>query len=287
MPTGTGASMTSTTGRVAVVTGAGSGIGRALALELARRGCRLAISDIDPERLASTVADCEDRGARVLAGTVDVSDRAAVDAHSEAVARRFGGAHLVFNNAGIAYVGPATTQSPEDVQRVLDVNLWGVIHGTQAFLPQLIASGDGHLVNISSLFGLMTVPSHSAYCASKFAVRGYTEAVATEMAAARRPVRVSCVHPGGIDTNIAGDAAIGDGYDHDELQDLFGQVARTSADDAARAILRGVERDHGRILVGPDAKALHTLIRLLGGRYPSVVGAVTRRASAISRPLPR
>ena len=279
--------MTSTTGRVAVVTGAGSGIGRSLALDLARRGSRLAISDIDQDRLDETAGACRRRGADVLAEAVDVSDRSAVEAHAEAVGARFGGAQLVFNNAGIAYVGPATIQSAEDVQRVLDVNLWGVIHGTQAFLPQLIASRDGHLVNISSVFGLMTVPSHSAYCASKFAVRGYTEAVATEMAAGRHPVQVSCVYPGGVDTNIANDARVGYAHDREELRRLFQRVARTSPEDAARAILSGVERDRTRIIVGSDARALHTMVRILGGRYPRLVGAVMRRASALRAPVPR
>lgn len=270
--------MTSTAGRIAVVTGAGSGIGRALAVRLASRGCDLAISDVHEHRLAGTAQRCRRHDVGVLAETVDVADRAAVERHAAAAIDRFGGVHLVFNNAGVAYFGPAIAQDEADIRRVLDVNLWGVINGTQAFLGHLIDSGDGHLVNVSSLFGIMTVPGHSAYCASKFAVRGYTEALATEMAAGGHPVRISCVHPGGVDTNIARDAHYGAGTDRDQLLELFGRIARTSADEAAAAILRGVERDRTRIVVGADARALHALVRIVGGGYPRLVAAVTRRA---------
>lgn len=271
--------MTGTRGITAVVTGAGAGIGRALALELAARGCRLAISDIDGERLAATARDCERQGADVLTGVFDVADPAAFDAHAADVVDQFGSVDLVVNNAGIAAAAAATEQPEEDVRRVLDVNLWGVINGSRAFLPHLIASG-GHLVNLSSLFGLMTVPLHSAYCASKFAIRGYTEALATEMTAAGHPVRVSCVHPGGVATRIAERALITENQDREELIELFGRLARLSPEQAASRILRGVERDRMRIVVGAEAKALHVLVRLLGGRMPKAVARFAPRKLA-------
>jgi NAD(P)-dependent dehydrogenase (short-subunit alcohol dehydrogenase family) len=285
--------MTSTQGQVAVVTGAASGIGRALAIALAARRCRLALSDIDREGVLGTADACGASGAEVLWSRVDVTDRRAVARHAEQVVERYSTVHLVFNNAGIGCAAGALEQSFEDIRHVLDVNLWGVIHGSQIFLPHLIASGDGHLVNVSSLFGLLAVPTQSAYNASKFAVRGYTESLAIELAARRAPVRVSCVHPGGVATNIARSARFAASQDRDALAGLFDRIARTSPEAAARTILRGVERDRTRILVGPDARLLEPLVRFLGGRYPRTVAWATRRlldsddqTAAASRPSP-
>lgn len=258
-------------GRVAVVTGAGSGIGRALACELARRGARLALSDVDQVGLTATVDRCRALGADVEGWRVDVADRDAMRRHVDDVVRRFGVVHLVVNNAGIALVASATEQSLDDLDRVLGVNLLGVLHGSQLFLPHLIASGDGHLVNVSSLFGLMTIPMQSAYHASKFAVRGYTEALAIELEMTGAPVRVSCVHPGGIDTAIARNAIVAAGRDREGFTDLFASLARTSPEQAATVILRGVERGKRRILVGADAWAVHLLVQLLGSRYQALV----------------
>lgn len=258
-------------GDVAVITGAGSGIGRALAAGLARRGARLALSDIDEVGLAETVAHCRRLGAEVEGWRVDVADRAAMEQHVDDVVGRFGAVHLVFNNAGVALTAGADEQSLEDMDRVLGVNLYGVLHGSQLFLPHLIASGRGHLVNISSLFGLLGIPTQSAYHASKFAVRGYTESVAVEMDVAGHPVAVSCVHPGGIDTAIARNAVVAPGRDKDAFVELFAGMARTSPEEAARIILRGVERGRTRILVGADAWFMHLLVQLLGIRYQALV----------------
>lgn len=258
-------------GRVAVITGAGSGIGRALACDLARRGARLALSDVDEVGLAATVARCQDLGADVEGWRVDVADRGVMRRHVTDVVDRFGVVHLVFNNAGISIVADATEQTLEDLDRVLGVNLQGVLHGSQLFLPHLIASGDGHLVNISSVFGLLTIPTQSAYHTSKFAVRGYTEALAVEMAVNGTPVQVHCVHPGGIATAIAANATVAAGRDRDGFVDLFAKVARTSPEDAAAVILRGLERGRTRILVGADAWFLHLLTQLLGSRYQRLV----------------
>lgn len=256
--------MKDVTGRVAVVTGAGSGIGRALARELSRRGARLAISDVDTDGLATTRAACDAAGIDVHAATLDVTDRDAVFAYADEVESYFGQVHLVINNAGVALAATATDQTMADIDRVMDVDWWGVAHGTQAFLPKLVASGDGALVNVSSIFGMIGVPGQSAYNAAKFAVRGYTEAIAQEAAMDGLPITVHCVHPGGILTNIARNAEVrGDWVD---LQPAFDRIAHTSPERCATVILDGVVRGRERILVGLDAWALHLTQQLLGVR---------------------
>jgi len=260
--------------KVAVITGAGSGIGRALASDLAARGARLALSDVDSERLAETTARCAAQGAKVRSYQLDVSDRAAVNAHAADVASEFGTVNLVVNNAGVALVGTVSEMPDEQLDWLLGINLSGVLHGTRAFLPHLISSGEGHVVNLSSVFGFIGVPTQSAYNAAKFGVRGFTEALAQEMRAEKRPVRVSCVHPGGIKTNIARDARGDTGND---AAGMFDRVARTTPEGASRAILRGVERNHRRIRVGPDAYAIEALPRLLGAAYQPLVTLAAKR----------
>lgn len=260
--------------KVAVITGAGSGIGRALAVELAGREARLALSDVDHERVAETARQCAVHGARVRSYRLDVADRDAVHAHAAEVASEFGTVNLVVNNAGVALVGTVAEMTDEQLDWLLGVNFGGVLHGTRAFLPHLIDSGDGHVVNVSSVFGFIGVPTQSAYNAAKFGVRGFTEALAQEMRVEKRPVRVSCAHPGGIKTNIARDAR---GFTGDDPATLFDRVARTTPEDAARTILRGVRRNHRRIRIGPDAYAIEALPRLLGAAYQPLVTLATRR----------
>lgn len=192
--------MSSFEGKVAVITGAGSGIGRALALNLSEKRAKLALSDVDTDGLAKTVRLAQALGAQVKSDRLDVAEREAVLAHADAVVAHFGTVHQVYNNAGIAYNGNVDKSEFKDIERIIDVDFWGVVNGTKAFLPHVIASGDGHIVNISSLFGLIAVPGQSAYNAAKFAVRGFTEALRQEMLVARHPVKVTCVHPGGIKT---------------------------------------------------------------------------------------
>ena len=164
------------------------------------------------------------------------------------------------------------------MERIMDIDYWGVVNGTKAFLPHLVASGDGHVVNTSSLFGLLAMPSQSAYNAAKFAVRGFTESLRQEMIIAKRPVKVSCVHPGGIKTNIVRNGTAAAGTDNVAIAELFdAKMARTTAAEAARVILRGVEKGHARILVGADAKALDVLARLTGSGYQRVVITLARR----------
>lgn len=272
-------------GKVAVVTGAGSGIGRALAVDLAGRGARLAVSDIDSHGLAETVRQVEALAAEVRSDHLDVGERAAVFAYADAVVQQFGVVNIVFNNAGISFSGEVEVSEFKDMERIMDIDYWGVVNGTKAFLPHLVASGDGHVVNISSLFGLLAMPSQSAYNAAKFAVRGFTESLRQEMIIAKRPVKVSCVHPGGIKTNIVRNGTAAAGTDNDAVAELFdAKLARTTATEAARVILRGVEKGHARILVGADAKALDVLVRLTGSGYQRVVATVARRIMPKSTP---
>ncbi|MDN5929543.1 MAG: SDR family NAD(P)-dependent oxidoreductase [Pseudonocardia sp.] len=253
-------------GRVAVVTGAGSGIGRALAQDLARRGARLALSDVDKDGLAESVGSITNT--EVRSDALDVTDREAVLAYAEDVASQFGRVNQVYNNAGIAFAGNILSSEFEEIERVVDIDFWGVVNGTKAFLPHLINSGDGHVVNISSLFGLLSVPSQSAYNAAKFAVRGFTESLRQEMLIAKYPVQVTCVHPGGIKTGIARNAARGKGFEDGAAMERFDkQMLRMTPGRAAEVILTGVRRNRARVLVGNDAKVLDILVRLLGSAY--------------------
>jgi NAD(P)-dependent dehydrogenase (short-subunit alcohol dehydrogenase family) len=266
-------------GRTAVITGAASGIGRALAVELSRRGASLAISDVDAAGLDQTAGLCAQGGGRVDTYDLDVADRGAVLDHAEKVAATFGKVNMVFNNAGVAVVAPVEDMSFEDLDWLLGINLYGVVNGTMAFLPHLIASGDGNLVNISSVFGLVAPAGQSAYCTAKFAVRGFTESLRQEMIIGRRPVSVHCVHPGGVRTNIARNARVvrtARTAERDPARD-FDRVARTSPQKAAVTILAGVERNKARILVGPDAYLIAAIPRLVGARYEALFARLGRR----------
>jgi NADP-dependent 3-hydroxy acid dehydrogenase YdfG len=265
-------------GKVAVVTGAGSGIGQALAVELARSGAKLAISDVDTEGLAHTEERVKAIGAPVKADRLDVTEREAFLAYADAVAEHFGKVNQIYNNAGIAFTGDIEVSQFKDIERVMDVDFWGVVNGTKAFLPYLIASGDGHVINVSSVFGLFSVPGQAAYNSAKFAVRGFTEALRQEMLIAGHPVKVTCVHPGGIKTAIVRNAAAAEGMDKDKLAKTFDKrLASTSPQRAARIILDGVRKNKARVLVGNDAVALDLLARATGSAYQRLVAAVTSR----------
>ncbi|BEH12787.1 SDR family NAD(P)-dependent oxidoreductase [Marinobacter shengliensis] len=261
--------------KVAVVTGAGSGIGRALAHALAARGCRLALSDVNEAGLAETVATLDKN--RVKTYRLDVSDRDEIYAHAEQVKADFGQVNLVINNAGVALSATVREMTDDDFKWVMDIDFWGVAHGTRAFLPHLIASGDGHVVNISSVFGLIGVPKQSAYNAAKFAVRGFTESLRQEMKLENQPVNVSCVHPGGIRTNIANAARMGKSENGDAQRKGFDKLAMTTPDKAAEIIVKGILRNESRILVGPDAWGIDALNRLLGSAYQPLVERFSRK----------
>ncbi|ORW02429.1 SDR family NAD(P)-dependent oxidoreductase [Mycobacterium kyorinense] len=266
-------------GKVAVVTGAGSGIGQALAVELARSGAKLAISDINTEGLAQTEERLAAIGAPVKADRLNVAEREAFLAYADAVNEHFGKVNQIYNNAGIAFTGDIEISQFKDIERVMDVDFWGVVNGTKAFLPHLIASGDGHVINVSSVFGLFSVPGQAAYNSAKFAVRGFTEALRQEMILAGHPVKVTTVHPGGIKTAIARNATAAEGVDANQLAEFFDKrLASTSPQRAARIILDAVRKNKARVLVGPDAKALDVIVRATGSGYQRLFSAVMGRS---------
>src|SRR5437016_3233775 len=237
--------MKSFQGRVAAITGAGSGIGRALATELARRGAHLALSDIDEVGLAETVAQCEGAGVKVTSQRLDVADRDAVHVWADRVVEDYGRVNLIFNNAGVALAATVEGMSYEDFEWLMNINFWGVVHGTKAFLPHLKTAGEGHIVNLSSVFGLISVPSQSAYNAAKFGVRGFTDALRMELDMDKCGVSCTTVHPGGIRTNIARNARIDEsalvvGGSVERARRDFDRVAMTSPGRAARKILAAV-----------------------------------------------
>src|SRR5690348_13204430 len=251
--------MKSLNNKVVVITGAGSGIGRALALNVAGKGARVAISDWNADGLAETVDLLKNAGAaEVKADQLDVSDKDAFIAYAADVKDHFGVVNVVINNAGVSHSGPVTDMEYADFEWIVGVNFWGVVYGTREFLPHLIESGDGHLVNISSLFGLVSMPGQCTYNATKYAVRGFTESVREDMIAAGHHVGVTCVHPGGIKTGIARNGRTTAHEDHDKLAQVFDQkLARMSPDKAADIIVGAILANRPRQLVGIDAHAIH------------------------------
>lgn len=269
-------------GKVAAVTGAGSGIGRALALELARSDARLAISDFDPDRLAQTEKLIHKIGAEVRADRIDVTERPAFLAYADTVKAHFGTVNQIYNIAGIAFLGDVEVSQFKDIERVMDVDYWGVVNGTKAFLPHLIASGDGHVINMSSMFGLFGVPGQAAYSSAKFAVRGFTEALRQEMALAGHRVAVTVVHPGFVKTAIARNAGSAEGIDKEAGVRTFNKVAITSAHRAARTTLKAVRKKNARVVVGLDARAFDLLVRVFPAGYQRILGPMTARFQSSS-----
>jgi NAD(P)-dependent dehydrogenase (short-subunit alcohol dehydrogenase family) len=271
--------MKSLDNKVVVITGAGSGIGRALAVEVASKGAVVAISDVNEAGLAETVDLVKAAGAReVRSDRLDVADRPGFVAYAAAVADQFGRVNVVINNAGVTMTGDFEEMSYEQLEWIMSINFWGVVTGTKEFLPHLIASGDGHVVNISSLFGLVSMPGQSAYNASKYAVRGFTEALREEMLIAGHPVGVSCVHPGGVKTGISRNGRKTASQDGAALDALFEKkLARMEPSRAARIIVRGILRNQARVLVGIDAHVINHAAKLAGSRYQDVVAIGSKR----------
>ncbi|ULQ48196.1 SDR family NAD(P)-dependent oxidoreductase [Flagellatimonas centrodinii] len=275
--------------KVAAITGAGSGIGRALALQLAGQGCALALSDVNAEGLAETVSAARAKGVAVTDAVVDVAQRQQVYDWADASVQAHGGVNLVFNNAGVALGAPISGMSEEDLKWIMDINFWGVVYGTQAFLPHLKASGDGHVINISSVFGIAAIPSQSAYNASKFAVRGFTEALRQELEIEGAPVSATTVHPGGIKTNIARSARFSGqmkdflGVDEAAGKTSFERLFITTADKAASVILAAVKGNRRRVLIGPDARAIDLMVRLMPERYQQVVSFASKQQKRLAR----
>jgi NAD(P)-dependent dehydrogenase (short-subunit alcohol dehydrogenase family) len=262
-------------GKVAVVTGAGSGIGRALAQQFAAKGCRVAIADINEANLQETAASLK---TEVFAQKLDVADRAAVYAFAGAVQQKFGTAHVVVNNAGVAVSQTVDALEYKDFEWLMGINFWGVVYGTKAFLPMLTAQNDGAIVNISSVFGIIAVPAQGAYNSAKFAVRGFTECLRHELKVAGSNVQSICVHPGGIRTNIVRNARVFKSFDGETDKNVmarqFEQGARTTPDGAAQTIIHGIENGKVRVLIGSDAKMIDWIQRLMPVRYWAVLGAL-------------
>lgn len=245
--------------KIIVITGAGSGMGRAYAIEFAKLGARLAVCDIDADSLQETcsqvqaASDCE-----VYSQSLDVGDRSAVSAFADNVRQQLGNAHMIINNAGIGGGGqPAWNMTDNQYERTLQINFLGVVYGTKAFLPQLLANGEGAIVNVSSVFGLVGVPNTSDYCAAKFAVRGFTESLMVELSDS--PLSVHLVHPGGIRTNIAKGVEGGD-----EFTERF---LKTDAHDFVRYVIRAIQRGQQRIIFGHQSKPLWLMSWLLPLRW--------------------
>ncbi|MCB1856557.1 MAG: SDR family oxidoreductase [Halieaceae bacterium] len=256
--------------KVAVITGAGSGIGRALALALAGEGARLALSDINAAALAETVGLLP-AGTEARTYTLDVSCQEAVFAHADEVQRDFGTAHLLFNNAGTTLVGLFENQSMEEIRWLVNINLWGVMYGSKAFLPMMLAQREGCIVNMSSVLGLVGFPTHSAYNITKFAVRGLTESLWSELAGTG--VEAICVHPGGIDTGFETRARVADSADHREHHILgnMTKIMQTTPAACAADIIAGVRRGRRRIVTGRNSKLMFWLPRLFPQAYPRFI----------------
>lgn len=255
-------------GRTAVITGAASGIGRALAGSLARRGCHLALADIDVEGMVETVEMVRPHGVPVSSHDLDVADPDAVAAFPERVTAEHPGVDLLFNNAGVALGGTFEEVSPEDFEWLFDINFWGVVRMTRAFLPLLRDSDDARVVNLSSVFGLVAPAGQVPYSASKFAVRGFSEGLRHELE--RSSVGVTVVHPGGVATSIADNARVPDGLSAEELEqrrEEAKEMLTLPPEKAGETIVSGVERRKPRILVGRDAAVISILARLAPVRY--------------------
>lgn len=269
-------------GKVAAITGAGSGIGQATAIALAREGCHLAIADINEKGLEDSMARLAGYPVRISKHIVDVSDREAMYRFAEDTVSEHGKANLIMNNAGVGLGESVENMSYENFEWLMNINFWGVVYGTKAFLPHLKQAGEGHVVNISSVFGIIGVPTQSAYNAAKFAVRGFTESLREELELVPCGVSATCVHPGGVKTNIARDSRMGDMGQmslgtQEEVANLFEKIAMTTPEVAARTILAGVRRNQRRVLVGADAVVLDSAQRLMPTGYQRFLESLFRK----------
>ncbi|MFZ5698359.1 MAG: SDR family NAD(P)-dependent oxidoreductase [Pseudomonadota bacterium] len=268
--------------KVAAITGAGSGIGRATSILLARQGCHVAISDLNETGLAETARDCKSLGVTVTTKKLDVADRAAVYAWADETVKAHGKANIIINNAGVGLGATVDEMSYEDFEWLMNINFWGVVYGTKAFLPHLKNSGDGHVVNISSVFGIISCPTQSAYNAAKFAVRGFTEALREEMEIEGCGVGVTSVHPGGIRTNIAKTARFKTGSewgmkDQASVAADFEKLARTTPAEAAQDIVNAILKNRRRQLIGNDAVLIDLVQRFMPESYQRILIAGGKR----------
>jgi short-subunit dehydrogenase len=271
---------------IAVVTGAATGIGRALAMRLADDGANLCLADINKPALDVVADALRAKGCDVAAHAVDVADRQQVEGLSRNTVEHFGRADLLINNAGVTLCGDVEEVSLSDIEWLMGINFWGMVYGVKYFLPILKQQKKAYIVNLSSVFGMIAPPGEAAYSASKFAVRGFTEALRHELAGTS--VQVSSVHPGGIRTGIAKSSRLGAGADprkREEDAAKFDLVARTSPERAAERIVSGMLRGETRILIGRDASQIDLIQRLLPGRYWGVIGPLFDRLTKAQRSL--
>ncbi len=268
--------------KVAAITGAGSGIGRQLALQLAQQGAHLALSDMNEQGLLETLNLLKDYPVKVTLTKLDVADREAVYAWAESSFNEFGQLNLIFNNAGVALASTVEGMSYDELEWIFNINFWGVVYGTKAFLPYLKQSGEGHIINTSSLFGLTAQPTQSAYNATKFAVRGFTEALRQELDMENCGVSATSVHPGGIRTNIANAARMSDsiralGMNPERASRSFNKVLKTPPEQAAKVILDAIKDNKARVLIGNDAKLLDLVQRVAPSHYAQALNFFTKR----------
>lgn len=269
--------------KVAAITGAGSGIGQQLAILLAQQGAHLALSDVNEQGLVETRSLIAQYPVNATFTQLDVSNQEAVRAWAADSFTHHGKINLIFNNAGVALASTVEGMNYEEMEWIFNINFWGVVYGTKEFLPYLKQSGEGHVINISSLFGLTAQPTQSAYNATKFAVRGFTEALRQELDIQNNGVSATCVHPGGIRTNIANNARMSDsiralGMNPARASRSFNKVLKTPPSDAAKIILDAVRKNKARILIGTDAKILDIVQRITPTHYSQALNFLTKKS---------
>jgi short-subunit dehydrogenase len=277
--------MTAIRGAAAAVTGAASGIGRALALELAARGCDLALADRDEAGLQAVAAEIGKAGSpKVTVHRVDVGEPSQIEAFAQAAISAHPELNMVVNNAGVALLGTFGEIDQAQMDWLMNINFWGVVHATRAFLPHLAQQREAHIVNLSSIFGIVAPPGQTAYAAAKFAVRGFSESLRHELQLAKSPVKLSVVHPGGVATNIARNSRTGVGMTDNARRaqsiERFDSFARTTPAAAALRIIQGIEKNQPRILIGSDARFMDLLQRFRPATYWSVLGRRIEKAMA-------
>jgi short-subunit dehydrogenase len=281
--------MTAIPGAAVAVTGAASGIGRALAIELAARGADLALADRDEAGLQSAAAEIATSSTRtgatrkVSLHRLDIGDSEAVTAFAREAIATHPALNIVINNAGVALLGQFHEIDQAQMEWLFNINFWGAVHATRAFLPHLAGQPASHIVNLSSIFGIVAPPGQTAYSAAKFAVRGFSEALRHELQMAKSPIRLSVVHPGGIKTNIVRNSRAGSGVTDNERRvqsiERFDAIAQTSAKDAALRIIKGIEKNEPRILIGSDARFMDLLQRFRPATYWNVMAKRIEKAS--------
>ena len=277
--------MTAISGSAAAVTGAAGGIGRALALELAARGCDLALADRDEAALLALAAEIgKDSGRKVSVHRVDVGEPGQIQDFALAAIAAHPSLNILINNAGVALLGSFAEIEQAQMEWLININFWGVVHGTRAFLPHLTSRPAAHIVNLSSIFGIVAPPGQTAYSAAKFAVRGFSESLRHELATANSPVRLSVVHPGGVSTNIVRNSRTGAGVTDNARRaqsiDRFDAAARTTPKAAAQRIITGIENNQPRILIGNDAWFMDLLQRFRPATYWSVLAKRIEKMAA-------